>query len=50
MLTCGLTGTKKPYGVATTDDTTIHPTRANRNDHAESSRTTVRPAKQAPRC
>lgn len=50
MLTCGLTSTKRPYVVATTDTTTIHPTRANRNDHAESSRTTVRPAKQAPRC
>jgi len=25
MLTCGLTGTKKPYGVATTDQITIHP-------------------------
>jgi hypothetical protein len=42
-LTCGLTGTKKPYGVATTDLTTIHPRHASRNDHPESSRTTVRP-------
>lgn len=50
MLTCGLTGTKRPYVVTTTDDTTIPPTRADRNDHAKSSRTTVRPAKQAPRC
>jgi hypothetical protein len=50
MLTCGLTGTKRPYGVTTTNDTTIHPTREDRNDDAESSRTTVRPAKQAPRC
>lgn len=25
MLTCGLTGTTEPYGVATTDTTTIHP-------------------------